>query len=114
SAYGLSESFTLLKGCWQGCGWSLAKFCGFLDMCIRWIQSENLGFLFEWSPASCKKSIKIPAVAIMDDLTLIASSQSDIRKMLDMVYHFLEYYRMSLNVKKCAYMYRMPEGPNFL
>lgn len=85
------NNFGTLEGDCQ----SPLNFALFLDTLLRELQESGLGICY-----GNTDSERIACLAFADDLVLLASSQTNLQKMADIVWNFCNKWRMTVNVTK--------------
>ena len=93
--YGITDKFEIERGLRQGCPLSPILFCLFIEPLIRWIEGEGRsGYTFHNN-----KNIRIPILAYMDDIVLIAKNRTEMNDLVGKLEEFLTHYGMEIGDK---------------
>lgn len=106
TAFGLTESFTYASGLMQGDGGSPSTYCEFMELLLRWLEANNIHYLFERkfkSDRSAPFEFYVDPMAWLDDLVLLVSPEQA-QFAIDLVVEFFAAYKMAINSTKTKYM----------
>lgn len=93
-----TEWFGTSRGVRQGCGLSTLLFDVFIDGLVKELEKENYGVTLG------QNRKKLTSLLFADDVVLVANSEDELQRMVDVVAGFLKRWRLKENLGKCGVM----------